>query len=55
VIGIGWVRTDFGVELSDAALGSSHPRRELLLVNQTLGKAVHDALQPMLQLTALDY
>ena len=41
------------VELSDAALGSSHPRCELILFNQTFRETVDQPLQRVLQFEAL--
>ena len=42
------VSLHLGIEVSDAPLGSSHPRCELILVNQAVGEAVDEALQRVL-------
>jgi hypothetical protein len=41
------------VELDNAALGSSHPRCELIFFNQTFRETVDQPLQGVLQLEAL--
>src|SRR5260370_28903401 len=53
VIGIACVILYLGVELGNAALGSRHPRCELIFFNQTLRETVDQPLQRVVQLQAL--
>jgi hypothetical protein len=53
LIGVASIILYLGVELSNAALGSSHPRCELIFFNQTFGKTVDQPFQRVLQLEAL--
>ena len=40
LIDVSGVSLYLGVEYSDSALGSCHPRCELILINQTLGETI---------------
>ena len=53
LIDIASVSLDLGVEISDPTLGSTHPRCELVFLNQSIGKAVDQPLQSVLQLEPL--
>jgi len=48
LIDIACVSLDLGIEISDPTLGSVHPRRELVFVNQPLSEAVDQSLQCVL-------
>jgi hypothetical protein len=55
LIDIACVSLDLGVEISDPTLGSTHPRRELVFLNQSIGEAVDQPLQSVLQLEPLNF
>ena len=48
LIDIACTRSNFGIKISDSSLGPSHPRRELVFVNQTSGEAIDQPFHSML-------